>query len=89
MRVPLAIRGPGIRPGTSDALTHVVDLFPTLLELAGLGVPETVPSRDGTPLAPDGRSLAPVLFEGARQVRDAARDYVVAETLIPLAGNEL
>jgi uncharacterized sulfatase len=54
-RVPLLICWPGvIAPGTT--ITRVVsnlDLFPTILELAGLGVPENLTIR--------GRSLVPLL----------------------------
>ena len=53
-RVPLLIRWPGvIAPGTT--ISHVVsnlDLFPTLLEMTGLGVPDNLVVR--------GRSLVPL-----------------------------
>ncbi len=67
IRTPLIAHWPaGLRtaPGaTTDALAHVVDLAPTLLELAGVAYPET---RDSIPLEPlAGRSLAPVLAGGA------------------------
>jgi len=52
LRVPLLAMGPGIRPGiTPKQLVANVDLAPTLLDLAGLPVPESM----------QGRSLAPVL----------------------------
>lgn len=51
MRVPLAIAGPGIHPGRSDAMALSTDLAPTIFDWAGLPVPERV----------DGRSLTPVL----------------------------
>lgn len=35
MHVPLVIAGPGIPRGQSDALVYLMDLFPTLVELAG------------------------------------------------------
>ena len=35
-RVPLIVAGPGIEPATSAAPVHGVDLYPTLLDLAGL-----------------------------------------------------
>jgi len=62
LRVPLVVRWPGrIAAGTrSDALVSVIDLLPTLLELAG------APAVDGL----DGRSFADVLRGRASQHRD-------------------
>ena len=59
VRVPLIIRGPGVvSPNrTSTALVHAVDLYSTILELAGINVAATVPS--GTIL--DSQSLVPIL----------------------------
>ncbi len=51
IRVPLFVRGPGVPAGSTEALTVNIDLAPTLAELAGLSVPDSV----------DGRSLAPFL----------------------------
>jgi arylsulfatase A-like enzyme len=51
IRVPLMVRGPGVPIGTVEAFVLNVDLAPTLLELAGTTVPDTV----------DGRSLVPLL----------------------------
>jgi arylsulfatase A len=54
LRVPTAIRGPGIKPGqTSQATTLSMDWFPTVMELAGLTIPGTVQM--------DGKSLTPLL----------------------------
>jgi arylsulfatase A-like enzyme len=38
--VPLLLEAPGLAPGRRDELVHHVDLMPTLLELAGVSVPE-------------------------------------------------
>lgn len=55
LRVPLAVRGPGVARGlTSDALASGVDLMPTILDLLGLARP---------PLQ-HGRSLKPILEAG-------------------------
>lgn len=56
-RIPLVVRGPGVRAGrTIDALVTNVDFYPTFLALGGL------PPRPSI----DGVSLAPLLFgEGA------------------------
>lgn len=86
--VPLVIAGPGIEPGgRSRAVSHVADLFPTIMQLAGLTVPDRVSGglAGGTiPLA--GRSLEPVLFDGAASVRDAETDVVLTESVNLLTG---
>ena len=52
VRVPLVISWPGkIRPARSDALVSLIDLLPTLCDLAGVPAPTAV----------DGLSLRPVL----------------------------
>jgi arylsulfatase len=53
-----------VRPGLSPAPAHVVDILPTLLELAGGAYPETVGGRPTPSL--DGRSLVSVLKGGTR-----------------------
>jgi arylsulfatase A-like enzyme len=64
IHVPLIISGPDIAPAVSEALVHVADLFPTVLDLAG---------HDASDLDVDidGRSLVPLLdgvSEGRRCV---------------------
>lgn len=39
MKAPVVIAGPGIQPGSDDALVYLHDLFPTLLEYANAEVP--------------------------------------------------
>lgn len=54
LRVPAAIRGPGITSGGSSQVTTVsMDWFPTVMELAGLTIPGTAQV--------DGKSLTPLL----------------------------
>lgn len=54
LRVPAAIRGPGIAAGgVSRVTTLSMDWFPTVLELAGLSLPDDAQI--------DGRSLVPLL----------------------------
>lgn len=64
-RVPLMVRWPGrIEEGSlSSEIVHAVDLYPTILEAAKVGVPEEQPL--------DGLSLIPVLTEGAEIEREA------------------
>jgi arylsulfatase A-like enzyme/Tfp pilus assembly protein PilF len=70
LHVPLVFRGPGITPGTKvDVVTRAVDLFPTILELAGI--------RDAPKVA--GRSLVAGL-RGQRLSDEPA----FAESLLPL-----
>ncbi|MBI5498304.1 MAG: sulfatase [Deltaproteobacteria bacterium] len=80
IRVPLVFHGPGITPRAVDAPVSLLDVGPTVLELAG------IPWR-GRP--PEGRSLAPVLHGGEA---DAAR-WVLAEgckpaTMMALIGGQ-
>lgn len=58
--VPLMIRAPGMKPGTTQVLTEYVDLYPTLAELAQLTPPADL----------DGRSLVPVLKDTAVKGRE-------------------
>jgi arylsulfatase A-like enzyme len=61
-RAPMILRGPGIpRDRRLDAMCYLLDIFPTLGELAG------VPAPSGS----EGLSLAPVLRGERRSVRDA------------------
>ena len=51
VRVPAIVRGPGLPVGRRvPALAHTYDLYPTICELAGVPVPETVESRSLLPL---------------------------------------
>jgi len=81
-RVALTISGPGIEAnGESGAYAHAVDLYSTILSLAGLDAPERVSNSDGSREIPlDARSLAPILFDGATAVRDPDTGYILTET---------
>ncbi len=54
-RIPLLLRGPresGIRPSsTCDAVVELRDVMPTLLDCAGLPIPESIDGRSLLPLA--------------------------------------
>jgi arylsulfatase A-like enzyme len=61
VRAPLIFAGPGIPAGRrSDALCYLYDIFPTLCDLAGLGIPESV----------EGKSLLPIIQGRSEAVRD-------------------
>ncbi|MGQ9650528.1 MAG: sulfatase-like hydrolase/transferase [Phycisphaerae bacterium] len=60
-KVPLIMVGPGIRPGSSDALVYLMDIFPTICEMTGTAVPDGL----------DGRSFKPVIEGKIKSVRDS------------------
>lgn len=68
LRVPLIVRAPGMRPGRTQDLASLVDVFPTVLDL--LGHPQ--------PALGDGRSLLPAM----RGHRTSERS-VYAESMYP------
>ncbi len=82
--VPLIISGPAVqRPGsTSNALVSVVDLFPTVADLAGVDL-STVVNGDGDPIQIDGFSLLPYL-ENPQAA--SIRDHVYTERFFPNGG---
>lgn len=88
-RVAMAVRGPGIEASAENTdFVDAVDLFPTILGLAGLDAPESVSNSNGTgKVALDGVSLAPILFGQANTVRDPSEGYLLAETLDLLKGS--
>src|SRR5262249_18710861 len=62
MHAPLLFAGPGVPRGKrSDALCYLLDIFPTLGDLAGVKAPE----------GSEGKSLAPVLSGKQARVRDS------------------
>lgn len=52
IHVPLVVAGPSIRPGRIQQVVGLVDLAPTLMELAGF-VPPSMPTMDGLSVAPE------------------------------------
>ncbi len=65
-RVPLIISVPGMASGRTEAIVELVDLYPTLAELAGLSIPESV----------QGTSLVPVLSDHNTSVKRGALSFV-------------
>lgn len=61
-RVPLIIRMPGFKPARTRALVESVDIYPTLCELAGILVDDSL----------EGHSLTPLLRNPDTQIKDAA-----------------
>jgi len=46
VRVPLVVRGPGVRPGARDHLVSTIDIAPTIFRFAGATVPEDLRGID-------------------------------------------
>lgn len=69
IRSPLIISGPGVKNAgaTENAFSHVMDLAPTFLEIAGVAYPDTFEGRKIVPLR--GKSMIPVLTGKSRTVR--------------------
>lgn len=73
IHAPLVITGPGVSKGrTADGLTKTVDLFATVIDMAGGIAEEIIP--DGVHI--DSVSMAPYLREPQRS---SLRDYVYAD----------
>ena len=65
-RVPLIISVPGMKPGRSESIVELMDIYPTLSELAGLPIPKEV----------QGSSLVPILKDPAAKVKPGALSFV-------------
>jgi N-acetylglucosamine-6-sulfatase len=71
--LPLLIRGPGIKPGTSTGeLAANIDIAPTILELAGASADKSIDGRSLVPYMQDPalRSRRPILFESFVETND-------------------
>lgn len=60
MHVPLVFAGPGIPKGETNALAYLMDLFPTVCDLAGIALESKV----------EGKSLAPTIRQKSTGVRE-------------------
>lgn len=72
LHVPLIICGPNIKPKIIDNLIGLIDIAPTILDLAGLKIPKSFL----------GRSFAPLLLEDEER---EIRGYVISEGVIRLS----
>ena len=61
-RIPMIVSAPGMKAGRTKALVELLDLYPTLTDLAGIATPEQV----------EGKSLLPILRRSQQTVRKAA-----------------
>jgi arylsulfatase A-like enzyme len=64
--VPLIISVPGTKAGRTQSIVELMDLFPTLAELAGRKIPGTV----------QGKSLQPVLKDPEATVKASALSFI-------------
>jgi arylsulfatase A-like enzyme len=83
-RVPLIIAGPSVvSPNrNSDVPVHVVDLYSTILELAGISVAATQPSTNPV----DSRSLLPVLQNSTESSRVVMSQMFSADLATSVSG---
>ena len=74
--VPFLLRVPGVTDGgmRSDALVELIDIFPTLTELAGLDVPQLCPedSKDLPLTCVEGSSVVPLLKDPKQEWKKAS-----------------
>ncbi len=81
LRVPLIAAGPGVAPGrTSDALVELIDLNPTVCDLAGLPAQENIDARSVVPVlrgeADAHRAEAVAALRGFRCIRTERHKYI-------------
>jgi len=62
VQVPMMIKVPGKKPAITNSFTELIDLYPTLAELAGLDYPKGI----------QGKSLMPILENPRKKVREFA-----------------
>jgi len=74
IRVPLVISGPGIDRNTrNNAYCYLLDVFPTLCDLAGLKTPPSVTGESILPAMGEGASGRPHLFAAYADLHRAIR----------------
>ena len=84
--LPLLIRGPGIKPGSSTGeLAANIDIAPTVLELSGAKADKSIDGRSLGPVMrdPDLRTRRPILFESFVETSD-----VEAQGAISISGDQ-
>lgn len=64
-RVPMIISVPGMKPGRTNSVTELMDIYPTLSSLLGIPAPESV----------QGKNLVPVLKNPETKIRKAALSF--------------
>ena len=59
-RAPLIVAAPGMKPGKTTSLSEHLDIFPTIVDLAGLKIPSQL----------QGKSLKPIMLNNSSSVKD-------------------
>ncbi len=65
-RAPFLLVAPGVKPAVCDSLVEFLDIYPTVAELCGLTVPETV----------KGKSLRPLLAAPKKPFHDSVLTHI-------------
>lgn len=65
-RAPLLIAAPGVKPGVCQSLVEFLDIYPTVAELCGLPIPDSV----------RGKSLNPVLNDPTQIVHNSVLTHI-------------
>lgn len=74
VRVPLVISGPGISPGAkSNTYCYLLDLFPTLCDLAGIEIPDSVSGHSIIPAIRKRTRIREHLFAGYADLQRSIR----------------
>lgn len=81
------IRVPGAEPGVRQQLTAAVDVFPTVLDLAGISVPATNKPLDGLSLKPLLESDSWSHDDRFVYAQEVARDGIYTDSLPALNGD--
>jgi arylsulfatase A-like enzyme len=75
VHVPLIFAGPGIPQGEKrDAFAYLLDIFPTLCDLTGSEIPETVEGKSLVPAMADNDSIRENLFFAYTSLHRGIRD---------------
>ena len=80
-RVPLMISAPGLSPQRVDAPVSLIDVAPTLCDLAGIAMDQVLPWTDGISLLP--------LTQGEDRLTPVAMEYAAEGTVIPMVALRL
>ncbi len=74
IRVPLVISGPGVSPDTrNSAYCYLLDVFPTLCDMAGLDIPVSVTGQSIQPAIQEGSGGRPHLFAAYADLQRSIR----------------